>query len=221
MFYFPPWALSFFLIGIYWGIFGRTPKRIGSDKVERKEERLEDGKATVYEFNMLRDELNWTAHEAEVANLRSEVLMRRLLYLEEDVGKIKESIKISLDVFLEINRKLGKLEAKLAPGEKHMQIRSRKELRAENAKMSNDVAVGRLSDLEQQVLDLLSSNGPMSAKDLQAKIGKSREHISRLLGKLVDLDVVGRNRSGRQFTYDVLNHNAPKDGENKAGSTTY
>lgn len=211
---FSPFILPFFIIGIYWGIFGRTHKRTGNDK----DDRLEDNKATVYDFNTLRDELNWAAHEAEVANLRSEALMRRMLYLEGDVRKIKESIKMSLDVFFEINRKLGKLEEKLSPVEKHMQIRSRKERRAEDVMTSDDVKVGRLSDLEKQVLDLISSNGPMSARDLQAKIGKSREHISRLLGKLVDLEMVRRIRSGRQFTYDVLNHSLPKDDENKAGS---
>jgi len=213
---FSHWALSLFIFGIYWGIFGRTHKRVGGDEIERKDGRSEGGKAVEYDYNMLRDELNWAAHEAEVANLRSEVLMRRLLCLEGDIGKIKEGIKISLDVFLEINKKLGKLEANFSPGEKTIQIRSRKERSAEDAKIPDDVAVGRLSYLEKQVLDLLSSNGPMSAKDLQVKIGKSREHISRLLGKLVDLKIVGRNRSGRQFTYELLDRGLLKDGENKS-----
>ena len=91
---FSPWALSIFIVGIYWGVFGRTSKRAGGYEIERKDGRHEDGKAVEYDYNMLRDELNWAAHEAEVANLRSEVLMRRLLYLEGDIGKIKESIKM-------------------------------------------------------------------------------------------------------------------------------
>lgn len=166
--------------------------------------------------DVLRDELDWTAHEAEVANLRSEALMRRMLHIEEDVVKIKESIKMSLDVFMEIDRKLGNVEANLIPPEKKKQIRSRKGHGAEIA-VSSDLSVERLTDLDRQVLDLLSANGPMSSRDIQVKIGKSREHISRLLGKLVDQELVGRNRLGRRFTYNILNVAERNNHEGKVG----
>jgi len=180
---------------------------------------LENGKAAIWDFNILKDELDWTAHEAEVANIRSEVLMRRLLHLEEDVGKVKESVKMSLDIFLEIDRKLGNLEKALLLGGKIIPNRSSRERRSEIAKMSNE----RLSFLEQQVLDLLSANGPMSARDLQVKIGKSREHVSRILGKLVELEMLRRNRLGRQFTYNVIyerDSSNQKDSERNVGSST-
>lgn len=221
MFDFSPFCetiFPFFIIGIYWGFLGRSQKHAGRDKVD-KDVGLENGKAAIWDFNILKDELDWTAHEAEVANIRSEVLMRRLLHLEEDVGKVKESVKMSLDIFLEIDRKLGNLEKALLLGGKIIPNRSSRERRSEIAKMSNE----RLSFLEQQVLDLLSANGPMSARDLQVKIGKSREHVSRILGKLVELEMLRRNRLGRQFTYNVIyerDSSNQKDSERNVGSST-
>jgi len=190
--------LSLTIVGIFWGI-GRTHKNEGRDK----EERLTGERGAIGNYNVLREELDWTSHEAEVANLRSEILMRRMLHLEEDIMKIKESIKMSLDVFMEIDRKLSKVEANNVIGGKRKQIRTRKVREGDIADVSNEVE--RITDLDRQVLNLLSANGPMSSHDLQVKIGKSREHISRLLGKLVDKELIKRNRLGRQFTYDVIN----------------
>lgn len=200
MFYLSPWsdALLFTIIGIYWG-FDRTHKRKDRDAVDKEGE--------ISDYNVLKDELNWTANEAEVANLRSEILLRRMLHLEEDLGKIKESIKMSLDVFMEMDRKLGIIEGDFKLREKRTQIGSRKKHETDIVTLTNGFSGARLTDLDKQVIDLLSTNGPMSSRDLQVKIGKSREHISRLLGKLVDQKFIGRNRLGRKFTYNVLNVN--------------
>jgi len=191
--------LSLTIVGIIWGI-GRAHKDTDRNKVD-KVERI--GEKEIGDYGVLRDKLDWTAHEAEVANLRSEILMRRMLNLEEDIGKIKESIRMSLDVFMEMDRKLGKVEANMIIRGKRMHTRSRKAREGGVAAVSNEVEM--LTDLDRQVLNLLSANGPMSSRDLQVRIGKSREHISRLLGKLVDQDLIERNRSGRQFTYNIIN----------------
>lgn len=203
--------LSLTIFGIFWGI-GRTHKNKERDKLDKVERPI--GEKEIGDYGVLRDKLDWTAHEAEVANLRSGILMRRILNLEEDIGKIKESIRMSLDVFMEIDKKLGKVEANMVTRGKRTQTKKARE--GDIAALSNEV--DRLTDLDRQVLNLLSANGPMSSHDLQVRIGKSREHISRLLGKLVDQELIERNRLGRQFTYNIINADENKDKDEPVAS---
>jgi len=205
------------VMGIYWG-FGRANKRSNrsmEDIAGSQKDGNEDQNLLV-----LRDELNWTAHEAEVANLRSELLLHRLIHFEEDIVKIKESIKMALEVSMEINEKIGRLEGQLNSEKRRKQVVSSVNI-AKEVSISHG-STTQLSYLERQVLDLLSTNGPMGTLEIKGKIGRSREHVSRLLGKLVDRGIVGRSRTGRQVIYDVNHYqsNIQKDDEEKAGSST-
>lgn len=193
--------------------FGRANKRPNRSAVDIEGNR--QGDIEGHNLMVLKDELNWTAHEAEVANLRSEILLRRMLHLEEDISKIKESIKTALEVAVQINGRLERLETRLNADKGRKQaVSSLNHIR--EVAVLNDLS--KLSYVERQVLDLLSASGPMSAREIKEKIGRSREHVSRLLGKLVDRGLLVRNKTGRQVIYDA-HRLSIKGGEGKLESS--
>ncbi len=60
-----------------------------------------------------------------------------------------------------------------------------------------------LTETEVRVVDALKE-GPLTPKQVQSKIGKSREHTARLLKKLFEANIVKRRTGSRPFVYELL-----------------
>jgi len=61
------------------------------------------------------------------------------------------------------------------------------------------------------VLKLITSK-PMTSRDIQITLGRSREHTSRLMKKLFDDGYVKRNTNSKPYTYSITNKGKEKLG---------
>ncbi len=59
------------------------------------------------------------------------------------------------------------------------------------------------------VLKLITSK-PMTSRDIQITLGRSREHTSRLMKKLFDDGYVKRNTNSKPYTYSITNRGKEK-----------
>jgi len=58
----------------------------------------------------------------------------------------------------------------------------------------------------------LITNKPMTSRDIQITLGRSREHTSRLMKKLFDDGYVKRNSDSKPYTYSITNKGKEKVG---------
>ena len=63
--------------------------------------------------------------------------------------------------------------------------------------------IAQLTGTEMEVLKLIQSMGLSSVPQIKDKIGKTREHTSRLLKKLFDKGFIDRNTSSMPYRYEV------------------
>jgi uncharacterized membrane protein len=142
--------------------------------------------------------VDWAAYEAEVANLRSEAALGRLKELEAEIMKLREYLATAFEVSAELDRRFS---SSIFEGK---EIKSKKMYQNRSSGIELPVEAGnKLSSTEAQVVNLLSSSEGMVAREIQYKLNMSREHVSRLLSRLVDHGVLLRSRKGRQFLYQL------------------
>ena len=65
------------------------------------------------------------------------------------------------------------------------------------------------------VLKLITS-GPMTSRDIEVTLGKSREHVSRLMKKLFENGFVGRDASARPYRYTITEKGRVRVGSGEA-----
>ena len=65
------------------------------------------------------------------------------------------------------------------------------------------------------VLKLITS-GPMTSRDIEVTLGKSREHVSRLMKKLFEDGFVGRDTSARPYRYTITEKGRVRVGSGEA-----
>lgn len=161
-----------------------------------------EGRKTLAEIDttILRQRLNWSAQEAEISNLRSEALFVMIMRLEAEISSIRESIKMVLQAEIEIHREV----MGLTDNPPH------KEATEVNTAKYKTYEATELTNIDEQVLSLLSTGTSMTAREIQNRLNRSREHTSRLLGRLVDIGILKRNRVGRQFVYNLMDKKQSK-----------
>jgi predicted transcriptional regulator len=78
--------------------------------------------------------------------------------------------------------------------------------------VTNDVIVDRRKDQEKDELRLSTVDSilnmlevPLTSREIQRRVNKSREHTSRLLKKLYSENIVMRDGSSRPFKYKITN----------------
>jgi len=64
-----------------------------------------------------------------------------------------------------------------------------------------DTILSHLHSTEIEILHMLITEGPKSAKEIQQRIGKTREHAARLMKKLYDQGLVEREEKKRPYLY--------------------
>jgi predicted HTH transcriptional regulator len=65
------------------------------------------------------------------------------------------------------------------------------------------------------VLKLITS-GPMTSRDIEVTLGKSREHVSRLMKKLFEDGFVSRDASARPYSYTITEKGRVRVGSGEA-----
>ena len=70
-------------------------------------------------------------------------------------------------------------------------------------------------DLVTHVLKLITS-GPMTSRDIEVTLGKSREHVSRLMKKMFKDGFVSRDASARPYSYTITEKGRVRVGSGEA-----
>ena len=61
------------------------------------------------------------------------------------------------------------------------------------------------------------TEGPMTSRDIEVMFGKSREHVSRLMKKLFEDGLVGRDTSTRPYRYTITDKGRERVGSGEGG----
>ena len=61
------------------------------------------------------------------------------------------------------------------------------------------------------------TEGPMTSRDIEVMFGKSREHVSRLMKKLFEDGLVGRDTSARPYRYTIADKGRERVGSSEGG----
>jgi|TARA_Y100000294_G_C8496863_1_gene313135 predicted HTH transcriptional regulator len=61
------------------------------------------------------------------------------------------------------------------------------------------------------------TEGPMTSRDIEVTLGKSREHVSRLMKKLFEDNLVGRDTSTRPYRYTITEKGRERIGSGEGG----
>jgi len=59
------------------------------------------------------------------------------------------------------------------------------------------------------------TEGPMTSRDIEVMFGKSREHVSRLMKKLFEDSIVGRDTSARPYRYTITDKGRERIGSSE------
>ena len=85
-------------------------------------------------------------------------------------------------------------------------------------------AVARVRNMsfEESVTFVLEkiTQGPMTSRDIEVTFGKSREHVSRLMKKLFEDGLVGRDTSTRPYQYTITDKGKERVGSGE-GDVVY
>lgn len=68
-------------------------------------------------------------------------------------------------------------------------------------KKSESVSEERFTEVEKKLLEEVERRGTLTVNECYAYVGKSREHVSRLLKRLMEKGVLSRERRGKTFYY--------------------
>ena len=131
--------------------------------------------------------------------------MDRLQYYENKLIDMKirmDSLELDKDEsILDMPIKLGKKHTKPEQDETNAQEEPQKE------RMRN-MNFGSATDY---VLKLITEK-PMTSRDIQITIGRTREHTSRMMKKLFEEGYVERNMKTKPFTYNITDKGKTKIG---------
>ena len=127
--------------------------------------------------------------------------VRRLISEQRDAGDIVGSIMKSIDGkidhhnerIIDLLYRIDLLEAKQTLGNSHVS-------ETMDINKIRENATGDITLMEMSVLDLLLA-GSKSPIDVQRVLGKSREHVARIMKKMFESGYVERDVSKKPFVY--------------------
>ncbi len=137
--------------------------------------------------------------------------LRSVIIQERTAGEIISSIVDSLEKKIyEKNERMGDLLFRIDLLESKMMLSTNKQTKIEDVVseprrvISSNMMLSDITSTEITVLRLLL-NGPKPPKEIQKELGKSREHVTRLMKGLFEKGYVSRNQNKRPFVYDLTN----------------
>ena len=120
-------------------------------------------------------------------------------------------LKISPQKEVEIHDILQGIQRESVPAGDAVNDKSHKKISHNTPPVMKDVIITDKDSGEERIMQRLNTvdsvlkmlEVPLTSREIQAKIKKSREHTSRLLKKLYSEDVVMRDESTRPFRYKI------------------
>ncbi len=135
--------------------------------------------------------------ERELMELRERYssLERRLEEVIEKTEKVEKGARLLTEAVYKIIAYLKDLEwtreeKALKPEAKPIAVAEEKPVKKES-----------LNETESKLLEEVDKKGVLTVNECYERVGKSREHVSRMLKQLVDKGVLTRERKGKIFYY--------------------
>ncbi len=127
---------------------------------------------------------------------RSEILERRLDETIEKLEKVEKGARLLTEAVYKIITYLKDLEL---PKEEVRQIKADRPLETVRKKELSKEEY--LTETEEKLIDELKKKGTLTVSECYVHIGRSKEHISRMLKRLVEKGILIRERKGKTFCY--------------------
>jgi predicted transcriptional regulator len=156
------------------------------------------------------------SQNVSVARAKTERLVDLFKQLEGRIGRLMIGVETALTASREVTRqailtkeRLNKLEE--AQQEIKQQVKALDEkyrglLPEEEGVVpfiKKPPSLAKIFETDQEVLQILLSQGPKSAPEIQKIIGKTREHTARMMKKLFEQGYVERDTSKIPYTYRI------------------
>ncbi|MBO3753882.1 MAG: MarR family transcriptional regulator [Candidatus Brockarchaeota archaeon] len=126
---------------------------------------------------------------------KSEIFERRLDETIEKVEKVEKGVRLLTEAVYKIITYLKELEL---PKEEVKQITADRSLETVRKK---EPPKEYLTETEKKLIDEIKKKGMLTVSECYAHIGRSKEHVSRMLKRLVEKGILIRERRGKIFYY--------------------
>ncbi len=160
-------------------------------------------------FGFFRDS---KVHEAE--NLKfKDMLIEGYFHKFDEYNEIISDLRTKLDMMqMKVNSVNNNIMQDEIAGISDMDSDKSQDTSHSMNPVTNDVIVDRRKDQEKDELRLSTVDSilnmlevPLTSREIQRRVNKSREHTSRLLKKLYSENIVMRDGSSRPFKYKITN----------------
>ena len=136
----------------------------------------------------------------------AKILTERLQYYEN----LLIDMKIRLDL-LEITPESQEISQAQIPKQKEQKIQQEAPIVTKEEKIKERIQNMQFGNATNHILRLITEK-PMTSRDIQVTIGRTREHTSRMLKKLFEDGLVEREMSIKPFTYKITEKGLTKIG---------
>jgi len=134
------------------------------------------------------------------------LVVRTLINQQPDAGYIIKPVMTSIEKkidwynekILDLLYRVDLLEVKLITSSDMVMSRKSDDVRDR----SSGKNYSNISEVEITVLELLR-DGSKSSIEVQKRLGKSREHVARVMKEMFDIGYINRDESKRPFTYTL------------------
>lgn len=127
---------------------------------------------------------------------KSEILERRLDETIEKVEKVEKGARLLTEAVYKIITYLKDLES---PKEEVRRLTADRPFETTRKKdFSKEVY---LTETEGKLIEEIKKKGTLTVSECYAHIGRSKEHVSRMLKRLVEKGILKRERKGKKFYY--------------------
>ncbi len=142
----------------------------------------------------------------------TKIITERLQYYEN----LLIDMKIRLDS-LEIIQETQEIPQAQIPKPKEQKVQPGEPIVVKEEKPKERIQNMQFSNATDHILRLITEK-PMTSRDIQVTIGRTREHTSRMLKKLFEEGLVERDMSTKPFSYKITDKGLTKIGIVKAAS---
>jgi chromosome segregation and condensation protein ScpB len=169
-------------------------------ELERRDERVDDLYKEIMSLRAIKIKEPRSVNDdlilSEIENLKQEI---------EEVQKVDEPTMQELSEIREIVQGLIRTQSNVETHLETLDDQYRGLLPETEAEqiipVKSSIAPPQLHTTELEILQMLITEGPMSAIEIREKIGKTREHVARLMKKLHDQRLVDRDEKKRPYLY--------------------
>lgn len=127
---------------------------------------------------------------------KNELLERRLNEVVEKTEKLEKGARLLTEAVYKIITYLKDFEWPMEEGKLRVETKP-----LTVSKSRESMSEKYLTETERKIIEEINKKGALTVSECYTHVGRSKEHVSRLLKKLVDNGILLRERKGKTFYY--------------------